>query len=268
MKTDIKNKLIDESELYEIQHEEQSTKKSHLYLRFGIYTVAGFCFSQLDALGDMSPFTLSFLSAINFDYCFGVFIASSMGYFLSKPWQTALKYTLSSAFMCILRRIIAKRLSKQSSATAKYIACFASSAITGLIFSAFTGFNYISVFMVICESLLSLCASVFFIISFRTPVLKTGISSLSVKDSSSLVLSFCVFLMCMSGFSIEGLSPARILSCLILMFLSFYKGSAAGSVAGVCIGAALCIDPSYRYLFPCYALSRENLRGQMLFRYF
>ena len=39
------------------------------------------------------------------------------------------------------------------------------------------------------------------------------------------------------------------------MFLSFYKGSAAGSVAGVCIGAALCIDPSFRYLFPCYALS-------------
>jgi uncharacterized membrane protein len=39
------------------------------------------------------------------------------------------------------------------------------------------------------------------------------------------------------------------------MFLSFYKGSAVGSLVGICIGASLCITPSFRYLFPCYALS-------------
>ena len=255
MKTDIKDELIDDSEYYPELESEPTEKNLQYYLPYVLYAFAGFCFSQLDALGDLSPFTLSFLSAIKFDYCFGVFIASSIGYFLSKPWQIALKYTLSSAIMCLLRLFIAKRLKHKNPTLAKYISSFTASAVVGLVFIAFSDFNYISIFMLLCESFLSLCASVFFIRSFRTPVFKTGISSLSVKDSTSLVLSVCVFLMCMSGFAIEGLSPARIFSCLALMFLSFYKGSATGSVAGVCIGAALCIDPSFRYLFPCYALS-------------
>lgn len=230
-------------------------KNIYYYLRFAIFAFAGFCFSQLEALGDMSPFTVSFLSAIKFDYCFPVFMASSMGYFLSKGWQTALKHTIASAFMCLVRLGVTRRFPHKDFSVLNYISSFLSVALTGTVFAVLTDFNYVSFFMVICESFLSLCASVFFIRSFRTPVFKTGISALGVKDSTSLVLSVCVFLMCMSGFDIEGLSPARIFSCIALMFISFYKGSAAGSVAGVCIGAALCIDPDFRYLFPCYALS-------------
>ena len=255
MKTDIKDELIDDSGFYAELNSEPAEKNFRYYLPFVLFAFAGFCFSQLEALGDMSPFTVSFLSAIRFDYCFGVFIASSFGYFLSKPWQIALRYTLSSALMCIIRLFMAKKMMHKDMSRAKYFSAFACCAVSGLIFTAFSDFNYISIFMVLCESFLSLCACVFFTRSFRTPVLKTGISSLNAKDSVSLVLSLCVFLMCMSGFSVEGLSPARIFSCIALMFLAFYKGSAAGSVAGVCIGAALCIDPSFRYLFPCYALS-------------
>ncbi len=255
MNVNIKDDPEISEEIYGTFEEEPREKSFHYYLRFAVYAFAGFCFSQLDALGDMSPFTVSFLSAVKFDYCFPVFIASSLGYFLSKPWQTALKYTIVSALMCLVRLFMARRFSHKNTVPASYISSFACSCLVGITFAAFADFNYISVFMVLCESCMSLCASVFFIRSFRTPVLKTGISSLGVKDSSSLVLSICVFLMCMSGFNIEGLSPARMFSCLVLMFLSFYKGSATGSVAGVCIGAALCIDPSFRYLFPCYALS-------------
>ena len=233
-------------------HEE---KNIYHYLRFALFAFAGFCFSQLEALGSMSPFTVSFLSAVKFDYCFPAFIASSIGYFLSKDWLTALEYTIASAFICLVRLFINRRLPHKDLSSANYIASFLSIALTGTAFIFFTDFNYLSVLMVLCESILSACASVFFIRTFRTPVFKTGISSLGVKDSSSLVLSVCVFLMCMSGFNIEGLSPARIFSCLGLMFFSFYKGSAIGSITGICIGAALCIDPDFRYLFPCYALS-------------
>lgn len=230
-------------------------KNIHHYLRIGLFAFAGFCFSQLEALGDMSPFTVSFLSAVKFDYCFPVFIASSMGYFLSKSWQSALKFTIASALMCLVKLTLSRRFPEKDFSAVCYISAFLSCAIPATLFLLLTDFNYISLFMVLCESFLSLCASVFFIRSFRTPVFKTGISALGVKDSVSLVLSVCIFLMCMSGFDIEGLSPARIFSCLALMFVSFYKGSAAGSVAGVCIGTALCIDPDFRYLFPCYALA-------------
>ena len=255
MKTKTKDTYPEINEDFYGIDSDTADKGSAYYLKFALFTFAAFCFSQLDALGEISPFTVSFLSAVKFDYCFGGFIASSLGYFLSKSWQTALKYTAISFIMCLVRLFINRRSPKKDYGNANYIAAFLSVALTGILYISLTDFNYISLFMVICESLLSLCASVFFIRSSRTPVFKIGISSLGVKDSVSLVLSVCVFIMCMSGFSIEGLSPARILSCLALMFISFYKGTAAGSVAGVCIGATLCIDPDFRYLFPCYALS-------------
>ena len=234
---------------------EPKEKNIYYYLRFALFAFAGFCFSQLEALGNMSPFTVSFLSAVKFDYCFPIFISSSMGYFLSRNWTLALRHTVASALMCLIRLCINRRFPHKDFGTVNYISAFISTVLAGAVYTALTDFNYISLFMILCEGFLSLCASVFFIRSFRTPVFKTGISALGVKDSTSLVLSVCVFLMCMSGFDVEGLSPARIFSCIVLMFLSFYKGSAAGSVSGVCIGAALCIDPDFRYLFPCYALS-------------
>lgn len=249
------NTLEINEDFYGSFENEAKEKNIHYYLRFALFAFAGFCFSQLEALGDMSPFTVSFISAVKFDYCFPVFIASSMGYFLSKGWQTALKYTIASSLICLVKLTISRRFSHKDFSAVNYIASFLATAIPGMLFKAFTDFNYVSFFMVLCESFLSLSASVFFIRSFRTPVFKTGISALGVKDSVSFVLSVCVFLMCMSGFDVEGLSPARIFSCLALMFISFYKGSAAGSISGVCIGAALCIDPDFRYLFPCYALS-------------
>ena len=253
MSINIKDEALDYEAVYPAYDDTPKDKNLRYYLPYVFYSLAGFCFSQLDALGEMSPFTAAFLSSVKFENCFGVFVASSLGYFLSKPWQSALKYTVISAVICLLRLFAFRRM-KESSAYF-YITSFLSVAVTGTIYISITDFNYISLFMVICESLMSLCASVFFIRSFRTPVLRTGITSLNLKDSTSLVLSLCIFLMCMSGFSIEGLSPARIFSCLVLMFISFYKGSGAGSVAGVCIGAALCIDSDFRHLFPCYALS-------------
>ena len=253
MSINIKDEALDYEAVYPTYDDKPEDKSLRYYLPYVLYAMAGFCFSQLEALGNMSPFTAAFLSSVKFENCFGVFVASSLGYFLSKPWQLALKYTVISAVICLVRLFAFRRMKESS--TFFYITSFLSTAVTGTIYISITDFNYISLFMVICESLMSLCASVFFIRSFRTPVFRTGISSLNLKDSTSLVLSLCIFLMCMSGFSIEGLSPARILSCLVLMFLSFYKGSGAGSVAGVCIGAALCIDQDFRYLFPCYALS-------------
>ena len=255
MKIKTKESFPDINDDFYTQESENKEQGTSQYLKFAIFAFAGFCFSQLEALGDMSPFTVSFLSAVRFDYCFGGFIASSLGYFLSKNWQIALKYTAISFLMCLVRVFINRRFPNKDYGTVSYVTAFVSTALAGIIYITLTDFNYISLLMVLCESFLSLGASVFFIRSSRTPVFKTGISALGVKDSVSLVLSLCVFLMCMSGFSIEGLSPARILSCLLVMFISFYKGSASGSVAGVCIGAALCIDENFRYLFPCYALS-------------
>ena len=255
MKTKAKEKSFFTPESSASDENEIKDNSLNHYIPYFIYAFAGFCFSQLEALGNMSPFTVAFLSSIKFDYCFGAFTASTLGYFLSHDWQSALKYTTASFLMCLVRIFFKRRLPHKDLTYVNYIAAFFCSTVTAIVFIAFSDFNYINLFMAVCEGLMSLCACVFFIRSFRTPFFKTGISVLGVKDRVSLVLSACIFLMCMSGFDIEGLSPARILSCLVLIFVCFNKGCSIGSIAGICIGASLCIDEGFRYLFPCYALS-------------
>ncbi|MBQ7294761.1 MAG: SpoIIE family protein phosphatase [Clostridia bacterium] len=254
----IKDKDISFGDTAELNfdHSEDTAEKSiYYYLKIALFSFAGLCFSLLECLGTISPFTAAFLSAVDYSYCFPAFLFGSLGYFISQPWQGALKYTFSCAAICILRLIINKRFHHLDKGKVNYIGAFLCIFIPGIIFLAFSGINFTSVFMLICESLLAFCASLFFIRSFKTPVMRIGISSLSIKDSTSIVISIGIFLMCMSGFNIEGLSPARILSSILIMFLSLYKGSSLGAVGGVLVGSALCIDSSLRYLFPCYALA-------------
>ncbi len=243
-----------DSDDFAIDNKERE-KDVHYYLKYVLFSFGAFCFSLLESLGSISPFTVAFLSSVDFEMCFPGFIFGTLGYFLSRSWEYALKYTVSCALICLLRLVINKRFSHLDKGKTSYIGAFCCTFIPGLIFMLIMGFSYTQLFMLLCESGLSLCACVFFIRSLKTPVFRTGIATLGIKDKTSIIVSLGIFLMCMSGFDIEGLSPARICACIFIMCLSFYKGSGTGAVCGVIAGSALCIDPSLRFLFPSFAVA-------------
>lgn len=234
-----------------------SSKDKDIYpfIKTAVFAFTGLCFSQLDALGNMSPFTAAFLASTDFTYCFPVFIAGTVGYFISQSPLQALRYVLSSALICLIRLFLNKRKKHLDTDKFNCISAFLCLLTSGLAFLFFSGFNIAALFLLICESLLGLCATVFFTISLRTPFMKTGINSLPIKDTAATVISMGILLMCMSGFSIEGVSPARILSAVLIMLLSLYKGCSGGAISGVITGCALCVIPSDRFLFPCFALA-------------
>ncbi len=231
------------------------TEKDPLrYLKIIGVIFTSLCFSQLSALGDMSPFSVSFLAVVPFEYCFVGFIGSALGSFIALPWRYALKVTVS-LFITVMCRIFIHRFFPSSEGgTANKLSAFFSILFSGVAFMLFTSVSFTDSLMVLTEASLSFCACVFFLRAIRTPVMNTGLRNLQIKDSVSLVLSLCIFLMCMSGFTVEGVSPARILSAAAVMFMALYKGAASGAVTGVCVGAALCISPECRHLFPAYAL--------------
>ncbi len=214
----------------------------------------GICFSQLNALGDISPFAVSFLCVLPYEFCFPCFLGSAVGYFIALSWQNALKYAAALSITVLFRLFLHKKFPAVDGGTANFVISFCSLFCSGLALMLFTDFGFTSFILLFLEASLGFCSSIFFLRAFRTPVMSMGINRLNAKDSVSLVLSLCIFLLCMSGFTIEGVSPARILSCLVVMFASLYKGSGAGAVTGVCVGAALCISPDFRHLFPAYAL--------------
>lgn len=245
----------DSFQLFSSEEDKTNKKTVPHYAKALAVALTALSFSMVEAIGTLSPFTCAFLSVIRFDYCFVGFLFSSLGYFVSHPWQGALKYIISSALVCLLRLFVIKAFPHRDKNFLSYGFSFAALFIPGCAYLFFTDFNIISFLLVISESLLGLCAAVCFSSALRVPLSKTDLSRLSIRDTCALALSAGIFLMCLSGLSIEGIAPARILSGIIIMFFALYKGSSAAALTGVFVGAALCIDPGQRYLFPCFALS-------------
>ena len=245
------NPYIDDEGFFEQEIKEE---KKPSFVIFSVYALAGFFFSQLCSLGEMSPFCCAFLCSIPFEYTLPVFFSSVLGYFISHSWQSALKYIAVLALCAFIRLIISKKTLKEKPDTPFCFIAFASILSVNIATLFFVSFDFFSAVTLVCEAVLSLVSAAFFIKSFRIPLGRIGISSLNAKDSACLISSGCIFIMCMSGFTLEGVSPGRIIAALFVMFMSFYKGISAGAIAGICAGISLCIDPNGRYLFACYAL--------------
>lgn len=256
MASSLKQKSRD-AETADIEYKEQEQiKKGYAYIgKIAAYVLCGFCLSQLEALGEMSPFAAAFLGCVNFDFCAPTFISAAVGYFISSPWKRALKYTVICSLCCLIRLLVHKRLAHREGTLQACLTAFFPMMAVGTAYAALSGITVTAVLMCLCESLLSACACIFFCRSMKTPIFSLGINGISAKDTTGLLLSLGIFLMSMSGFTLEGISPARILASLAVMFFALYKGSAAGCVAGVCVGAALAVDPSYRYVFSCFAVA-------------
>ncbi len=231
-----------------------SQREQTAYLKAAGVCLVGFCFSGLDAFADLSPFSVGFLSVVPFEYCLPVFIGSSLGYLLTLPFLSALRYVTALGITALFRLILHRRFRRIDGGTANHVTALCSVLCAGLAFMLFGQFSLKALFILFLESVLSCCSSVFFLRASKSPVRRVGISALNVKDTVSLGISLCVFLMCLSGFTVEGISPARIPAIMLVMFAAIYKGAPAGAICGICVGASLCISPDYRHLFPAYAL--------------
>ena len=217
--------------------------------------LVGFCFSQGDVLSDMSPFAHAFVAVVPFEYCLGVFLGSVTGYLSVFSYGLTARYILSLCFICVVRLLIHKRI--RFANTGRIGIALAFVAVTGasVIHQLVTEVTFIGVVLALLEGAIAFCSSYFFMRSFRTPVSRMGLFNLPMGDKLSIGISVFVFVMCFSGLRPEGFSPARLVCCFAICFASYCNGASFGSVAGVCLGAALSVDPECRFVFPAFALS-------------
>lgn len=237
------------------QWSEMKKKGALPWLRILGTAAVGFSLSQLNSLSQMSPFAASFAAGIPFDYCFAAFIGGTAGYFVSSPWQVALRYTLSLLIVLFFRLAVFKRL---GTADRLFVCCLLSMCATvcsGIVYYSVTEFTFFSVVLLLAEGALSMCGTYFFMRSLRTPILNIGLRKLSAQDGVCVAVCVCVLLMCMSGLTLGGISPARIAAAIFIMFAAQYKGVAFSGTAGVLAGASFGISPEYGRLFSAYSLA-------------
>ncbi len=253
----IKEKISEKEEIF---YDEEASEKTAdnsvgLILKSLLFFVSGFGFSSFNSFGDVSPFAAAFLSAIPFNFCLPCFLGSCLGCFLAAEGYASLKYMGAFILICLFRLIMTRRFKEKDSTLVNCIVSFCVMLLCGLIYLWLTDLYIRPLLVLVSECLLCLSGSFFFITAFRTPLFKGSLFSLPKKNTVAVVISLCLWLMCLSSVGFQGISPGRIFVSVLVMFICLYKGIGAGAVSGVLAGAFLCLSPQGAYLFPAFVLS-------------
>ena len=233
----------------------QNEKSYRIYLKHLISAASGFLFSAARLPAGISPFACAFLSSADSELSLSAFFGSTLSCFIFFPLETALRYLLSLSLCLVLRLVLLKRLKCESSIYPSAVVCTASLLCGSCAFLSFSAFDITSVLVCILESMLSFICVIIYKKAFCVPLHITGLHKLSPKESFYLLFTLSSFLLSFSSFTLGGISPARIISVVLLLFLSQYKGILISSVSGVLAGLSFSLVPSFSFLFPFYALS-------------
>ncbi|MBR6567924.1 MAG: SpoIIE family protein phosphatase [Clostridia bacterium] len=248
----VKDKVSEEYCYCDLSEEKESEKRVPFIVRALLFTATGMGFGCFDGFGGISPFAVSFLSALPFPYCLPSFIGSVIGYLLTVRGGDAVKYIGASLIMCLFRLIMNRRFSEREGSFISSVVVFSSLFLSGLVRLWFDEVALLPLLIIIAESLLGLFSSVLFLRAFNLSFYKGSIESFTKKEILSLAVSLGITLMCLSSVNLQGLSPGRISAMVLMMFICLYKGMGTACAVGALAGIFLSLTPGGEYLFPAF----------------
>ena len=224
-------------------------------LQLALWAFGAFLFAGLRAVENFSPFAPALMAACPFNRITGVFCGGVLGLFSSLPWPQALTRTAAMLLIGLFRLVIEKRfLSLRRSLLLPALAVCAVAAC-GLGGCAFSGVSAWSLLLLLAECAAAGVACALFLRALRLPLRSVGLPDLSAADRAVLGLCACLGLLCAASYTAFGLSPARIVACLAILFAAHIGGVPAAALCGVCAAVACGALPQTRFLFAVYTVS-------------
>lgn len=236
--------------------------KKDLYRKNGIGQFAyiavsfavSFLFCGFSVNGGLSPFGVSFALCLPYELLCAGFPGCAFGYATSLGTADALRYWGALTLGGTLRVIIHRRVGEKRAAELSPLFSAVGVFLSGIVLAVLRGFSAEGLILLAGEA--AVCAGSCFFFG-RTAVLlrlKIRADSMAVQDKIFAVCSVCILLLCASGFTVMGISAARIFSYMLIMFISFNKGAPYGCAAGAALGAFLSASPGFGGLLPAMAV--------------
>lgn len=251
----VKNKSDEKYYYWELPEEREDSPKIPLAVKTGLFIFLGMGFSCFKGPENISPFAVSFLSAVPYSFSLPAFIGSILGYLVTVNGSEVLKYIGATLIICLFRLIMHKRLSEKEHSFIGSVVTFCSVFLSGLIFLWFEEVSLLPFLILISESVIGLFASLIFIKAFNLPFYKGSTAIFTGKDYFALTVSVGITLMCLCSINIQQLSPGRIFTLVLLMFLCLFKGVGVSTAAGALTGAFLTFSPGGEKLFPAFVIA-------------
>ncbi len=252
----VKDKSSAEEYFYaELPEEKEKERNVPFIFKTLLFCVAGMGFSCFGGTADISPFAVSFISAVPFRYCLPAFIGSTLGYFATVKEGMVLKYVGATVLMCLFRLLMNRRFKEKESSFIGSVIAFCSLFLSGIIYLWFDEVALLPLIILIGESIIAFFSSYLFIKAFNLHFYRGSVDAFSKKEVFSLTVSIGISLMCLCSISVQGLSPGRIFATVLLMFICLFKGAGASAVAGALTGIFLSFTADGEYLFPAFVIA-------------
>ena len=225
------------------------TKEGGIYLRLVFCAVTAFFLSGFSLFDAFSPFGAAFICAVPFEWCFAALLGGSAGCFTQFGIKEAVRLCLALTLCCAGRLIAKKRLSFIKEESTLTFICTAALILSEAVSLLYNNFTLKKLFLTAAEVFISLSARIVFSRALRTLEVR-------YKKGADNIYTVCgagILILCMSCYTVGGLSAGRFAAFVCVMLFALCKGIYGGCVSGVAIGTFLVINGDFSHVFPMLA---------------
>ncbi len=233
-------------------------KEKHSYIKtaamFALCTAGGFLASLAGINERFSPFGVAFAACVPEKYMLFATAGSVAGWFFTFGSVTALRYSSSVLALCVIMFALKAFKNVRSHPATPVITSFVCMLATGLAVVFASKPELPDMLICFSEACISGASAYLFTKSRDAISFKGGLSTMTSKEATAVILSLTVFMMSLKFLTVGSFVPVRVPACVLILLCAYYSREAGGAVVGVCSGAAMSLGSGSVLLLAFYAV--------------
>ncbi|MCD7723561.1 MAG: serine/threonine-protein phosphatase [Clostridiales bacterium] len=199
-----------------------------------IYFLTALALSQSTVLATAAPFGVAFTAVSKkHNYIFSA-LGATLGYLLFCPEHFA-RYALA-VLIAALGAMAGELAGARRSAVLPCFISFIALIATGIAENARLGVFLADYAITLGEGILGIGGAYFFSKTLALSPKRIKLRAIGTAESACIIISFSILLMSLTGLSVGGISPARIIAVLAILITLFYADEKAGVLLALCLG--------------------------------
>lgn len=218
-----------------------------------VFFFLGFVYSLAGFGKGFSPFGISLSCSAPKSCLVSSTIGAVIGYFILLDSVTALRYTASVLAMAVIMMALKPFRNIVNNVVTPVVVVFTCLFVTGLAVAVAEGIGAANVLLCFSESVVGGASAYVFTRCRSIFYTKGGLSCLTSKDATCIVMCITIFLLALGGINVGGIYPSHIVSSVMILLCSYYGKESGGAIVGICTGITLTLGEGNVYLMGMYA---------------
>ncbi len=216
--------------------------------------VLGALFSVAGFNKDFSPFGTAFVASVPKNFTLTAAAGAVIGYFLTMDSVIALRYTAAILALCVIMSALKPLKQIRDNVFTPVAVVFVCLFVTGLAITFSEGVTATGFLLCFAESAIGAATSFALTKSRSIISLRGGLSMLTSKEATAIVISVMLLLLSLNGFSFWGIYPVHVIAQVLVLICAFYGREAGGAIVGICGGITMSLGNSNIFLLAFYSL--------------